>query len=309
MSNNWPDRAAGARWLDWAQVDVFADAPYQGNMLAIFPDATGLTSEQMQAIARETNLSETTFVFPRDTATEQKDGVRVRIFTTEEELPFAGHPTLGTASWLRLQRHELAHAEEIVLRLNVGPVRVQFPQNPAAASDGRVVAEMLQPTPAFLGGVDRNAVALALGLSQAQLHPRLQPEIVSTGLPILIVPLASYGALAAMQPDFPREKALLAATPAKFLYCIAPDENEWRARLPLYGGEDPATGSAAGCAISYLVAHEAARPGEPVTILQGEFVHRPSRILVQASRDGNKVHDVRVRGCTIPVATGRFLRP
>ena len=309
MSNNDADVAVGMRWLNWAQVDVFADAPYQGNMLAIFPDATGLTDGQMQALARETNLSETTFVFPQDAATERQDGVRVRIFTTEEELPFAGHPTLGTASWLRLQRPGLAQAEEVVLRLNVGPVRVQFPRDVAEAGDGRVVAEMLQPPPAFLGGVDRNAVALALGLSEPDLHPDLQPEIVSTGLPILIAPLASYDALAAVQLDSPRQKTLLAATPAKFIYCIAADTDSWRARLPLYGGEDPATGSAAGCAISYLVAHEAVAPGQAVTILQGEFVHRPGRILVQASRGNGRVHDVRVRGCTIPVATGRFLRP
>ena len=213
MSNDRPDAAETPRWLDWAQVDVFADAPYQGNMLAIFPDATGLSDAEMQAIARETNLSETTFVFPSDPATEQQHGVRVRIFTTEEELPFAGHPTLGTASWLWLHRPEFAHAPEITLRLNVGPVRVRFPDVPGPHGDGRIVAEMLQPTPRFLGNADREAVALALGLNEAQLHPHLQPEVVSTGLPILIVPLTSHRALAAIRLDSAREKALLARPP------------------------------------------------------------------------------------------------
>lgn len=308
MSNKWSATKGAARWLDWAQVDVFADAPYQGNMLAVFSDATGLSDTQMQAIARETNLSETTFVFPHDPATERAEGVRVRIFTTQEELPFAGHPTLGTASWLRLQRPEFARAEEIMLRLNVGPVRVRFPQD-ASASESAVTAEMLQPDPEFLGTLDRDAVAAALGLSAANLHPEFGPEIVSTGLPVLVVPLTSPEALAAISLDFNREKVLLAATPAKFLYCIARDGSDWQARLPLYGGEDPATGSAAGCAISYLVAHDKVMPDQIVTIRQGHFMQRPSRIRVCASRGKSGVHNVRVSGSTIPVATGRFLHP
>lgn len=310
MSNKRSAISGSAEWLNWAQVDVFADAPYQGNMLAIFPEATGLSDTQMQAIARETNLSETTFVFPRDAPTEQERGVRVRIFTTHEELPFAGHPTLGTASWLRLHRPEFTDAEEITLLLNVGPVRVRFPQREGPVPAQGVLAEMLQPDPVFLGSIDRSAVHLPLGLTETQLHTHLQPEIVSTGLPVLIVPLASVQALGALQLDFAKEKLLREGTPAKFVYCIAQrDERTWQARLPLYGGEDPATGSAAGCAISYLVAHGAAPAGVPITILQGEFVHRPSRIVAQASREGVRVHDVRVCGCTIPVATGRFLRP
>ncbi len=311
MSNKWSAAAAHQHWLDWAQVDVFADAPYQGNMLAVFPDATGLSETQMQAIARETNLSETTFVFPQDAAAVRKDEVRVRIFTTQEELPFAGHPTLGTASWLRLTRPEFADAEEITLRLNAGPVRVRFPQDDDLAAPAQsILAEMLQPDPVFLGRIEPGELSQALGLKTFQAHPQLQPEIVSTGLPVLIVPLASCEALAALQPDVAREKALRSSTPAKFSYFIAQeDERTWRARLPLYGGEDPATGSAAGCAISYLVAHGAAAPDEPMTILQGEFVHRPSRIFAQASRSERGASGVRVRGRTIPVATGRFLQP
>ena len=308
MSTSAPTVSAPRRWLSWAQVDVFADAPFQGNMLAIFSDATGLNEAQMQAIARETNLSETTFVFPQSTETERQHGVRVRIFTTEEELPFAGHPTLGTASWLRLHRPEFANADEVTLHLNIGPVRVFFPPG-AEACPGGIVAEMLQPNPNFLGTVDRHAVARALHINDEQLNPHLGPEIVSTGLPVLIVPLASCNALRVMQPAFTELAALLHGTPAKFLYAIAQDGHAWRARLPLYGGEDPATGSAAGCAVSYLVAHGAAAPDAPLTILQGEFVHRPSRIVARASSNSAGVHEVRVRGCTIPVASGQFLQP
>ena len=309
MSNESPAAGTAMRWLSWAQVDVFADEPYQGNMLAVFPDATGLTQAQMQAIARETKLSETTFVFPRETATEQREGVRVRIFTTEEELPFAGHPTLGTASLLRLQQPRFADADQITLDLDVGPVRVLFLPHDAATPQHGLVAEMLQPDPVFLGDLEP-AACDALGLAALQLHPWLRPQVVSTGLPILIVPLASYEALATLQPDLSRDKALRSSTPAKFAYFLAQhDEHTWRARLPLYGAEDPATGSAAGCAISYLVAQGAVTPDEPVTILQGEFIHRPSRILALASRSEGSVRNVRVRGCTIPVATGRFLHP
>jgi trans-2,3-dihydro-3-hydroxyanthranilate isomerase len=310
MSNSLPNANHTPGWLEWAQVDVFADGPYQGNMLAVFPDATGLTDAQMQAIARETNLSETTFVFPRESAIERQDGIRVRIFTTQEELPFAGHPTLGTASWLRQTRPELANAEEVLLQLNVGPVPVRFPAPDPAAQAVGIVAEMLQPDPSFLGVIEPVEAHRALGLHTLRLHPHLPAEIVSTGLPVLIVPLASCDDLAALQPDAEREKALRSLTPAKFVYFLAQENDRtWRARLPLYGGEDPATGSAAGCAISFLVAHGAAQPDHPITILQGEFIHRPSRILVRAGLDSLKVCSVRVRGCTIPVATGRFLHP
>ncbi|GAA3760917.1 PhzF family phenazine biosynthesis protein [Terriglobus aquaticus] len=310
MSNSRPDANDTAAWLDWAQVDVFADAPYQGNMLAVFPDATGLTDAEMQAIARETNLSETTFVFPRDRAVEEQQGIRVRIFTTQEELPFAGHPTLGTASWLRAIRPELADAEKIILHLNVGPVLVRFPQSHSSDPAAAITAEMEQPEPIFLDTIGPGDLHRDLGLDTLELHPHLPPQIVSTGLPVLVVPLASFEALAALEPDPAREKTLRSATSAKFVYFLAQhDEHTWHARLPLYGGEDPATGSAAGCAISYLVEHGAAPPETAVTILQGRFVHRPSRILVQAALDTGRVCRVRVRGCTIPVATGRFLRP
>lgn len=298
--------------LEWAQVDVFADTPYAGNMLAIFPDATGLSDEQMQALARETNLSETTFVLPRNAATEQAQGVRVRIFTIEEELPFAGHPTLGTASWLRQNRSALLGAERVTLHLNVGPVEVRFPDEIAPAHG--VIAEMVQPNPRFFAPVLRDAVAAVLGLNAAGMHPTLEPQVVSTGLPFLIAPLASVEALAAIRPDLSALRTLVADSSAKFVYCIAPaNEATWHARMPFYGGEDPATGSAAGCAISYLVEHRAVQPDFPITILQGQHVHRPSRIGVRAgvlSQSGEqRVTDVRVRGCTIHVATGRFFRP
>jgi trans-2,3-dihydro-3-hydroxyanthranilate isomerase len=110
------------RRFAFVQFDVFSSRPFEGNPLAVFPDGRGLSDEQMQAMAREMNLSETTFVLPREQAVERERGVRVRIFTVQEELPFAGHPTLGTAFWLRGS----TGAGEIALELNVGRVPVRF---------------------------------------------------------------------------------------------------------------------------------------------------------------------------------------
>src|ERR1700761_3515759 len=127
MSNtSFETSSADGHALDFAQVDVFAERPLEGNALAIFTDASGLSGDQMQALARETNLSETTFILPRSPEIERERGVHVRIFLTTEEVPFAGHPTLGTASWLYWNHPTLRGAEEIVLDLGVGPIRVRF---------------------------------------------------------------------------------------------------------------------------------------------------------------------------------------
>ena len=142
------------RRLPFVQLDVFTSRPLEGNPLAVFPDGRGLSDEQMQALAREMNLSETTFVMPRDAAAERSHGVRVRIFTVEEELPFAGHPTLGTAFLLRGS----SGASEVVLDLNVGKVLVRFEDPPGQPTFG----EMTQVDPKFGPTHDREAVALSL---------------------------------------------------------------------------------------------------------------------------------------------------
>src|SRR5271168_2585842 len=143
-----PDTAHCA--YDFAQVDVFAESPLEGNALAVFADARGLSTEEMQALARETNLSETTFIFPRAPEIERERGVRVRIFLTTEEVPFAGHPTLGTASWLYLNHPIFRGAEEVTLDLGVGPISVRF--NPPQPSEIGVFGTMRQNDPTF-GGI------------------------------------------------------------------------------------------------------------------------------------------------------------
>jgi trans-2,3-dihydro-3-hydroxyanthranilate isomerase len=297
---------AATRTLHWAQVDVFAETVLEGNMLAIFTDARGLSDAEMQALARETNLSETTFILPADEATEREEGVRVRIFTVEEELPFAGHPTLGTASWLWANHPLLGGAGEIRLKLNVGVVPVRF----QASTEGEhgVFGEMRQRDPVFGEFPDSAALAAMCAISKDDLHATLRPQVVSTGLPFCIVPVTSVEALQRVRYS-PELGAFLHAHGAKFAYAITPVEGGWRARMPFYSGDDPATGSAAGCAISYLVRHGAIESGAGIVMQQGAEVRRPSRLHLRASLVGDAVTDVFVGGRTIPVASGVFMLP
>src|ERR1700679_1235229 len=150
------------RILDYSVLDVFAERPLEGNPLAVFHDARSLSDAEMQARARETNLSETTFIFPGDPETEAREGVRVRIFTTQEELPFAGHPTLGTASLLRAIAPDCALHDTVTLALNVGPVPVRFePQ----AHAWPVRGTMTQRDPDFGELLDADEVAALTGLT------------------------------------------------------------------------------------------------------------------------------------------------
>jgi trans-2,3-dihydro-3-hydroxyanthranilate isomerase len=289
-----------ARELSYSVLDVFAERPLEGNPLAVFHDARGLTSEQMQAIARETNLSETTFVLPDDVDAEQ--GVRVRIFTTQEELPFAGHPTLGTASWLWLHHPTLKGAESITLRLNVGPITVRF-----APTDTGVYATMQQNDPIFGPEHDVSEVAAVIGMSVADLLPDYAPQTVSTGNAFCIVALRSVEALGRLAIPQREATAWLRAHGVRWFYCIAPvGDGSWRARMQWYRGEDPATGSAAGPCIAWLVKNGLAASEQKVMIDQGVEMLRPSRITVQASGSGEQVRSVLVSGRTIPVAEGRL---
>ncbi|SNT07934.1 trans-2,3-dihydro-3-hydroxyanthranilate isomerase [Granulicella rosea] len=297
------------RLLDYAQVGVFAERPLEGNMLAIFTDARGLSTAEMQAIARETNLSETTFILPDE---GEQTSVRVRIFTTEEELPFAGHPTLGTASWLYLNHPTLAGADEIVLRLNVGPIPVRF-RHPAPGERG-VYATMRQNDPTFGMMHDPAAVARALGLALDDLDRTKPIQTVSTGLPFCIVPLVSLEAAGRLHIPQGAAQAYLRGTDAKFFYTLtradkASDKADWHCRMQFGNGEDPATGSASGCAISWLVRHGLAPSGETVVFEQGVEMQRPSRIEVRATVREWEVTDVFVSGRTIPVANGRLILP
>src|SRR4030088_1291982 len=190
---------------DFAQVDVFAENPLEGNALAIFTDARGLSTEEMQALARETNLNETTFILPRAPEIERERGVQVRIFLTTEEVPFAGHPTLGTATWLYCNHPVLRGAELITLDLGIGPIPVRFTA-PQPCEQG-VFGTMEQKDPIFLeirnSREDRDALAAALTLSAEDIEPELPAQVVSSGLAFCFLPLASLEVAARLQMSPP----------------------------------------------------------------------------------------------------------
>jgi trans-2,3-dihydro-3-hydroxyanthranilate isomerase len=300
---------------DFAQVDVFAENPLEGNALAVFCDARGLSTEEMQALARETNLSETTFIFPRAPEVERERGIQVRIFLTTEEVPFAGHPTLGTASWLYWNHSALRGADEITLDLGVGPISVRF--TPPKPGEQGVFGIMQQNNPTFgeirNSRTEREALAAALNLFVNDLDPNLPAQVVSTGMAFCIVPLKSLEVAARLRISAQAARPYLDRVGAKFFYCITRADSrsgaDWHARMQFDTGEDPATGSAAGCAIAYLVHHGAAASGQSIVIEQGIEMLRPSRIHVSASIEKNVVTKVFVGGRTIPVASGRFFLP
>ena len=297
--------------LDYYVVDVFTDTPLKGNPLAVVMNTVGLTTEQMQAIAREFNLSEATFIERREPAVELTEGVRVRIFTTQEELNFAGHPTLGTASVLRLQAPETLQGDTVTLAENVGAVPVRF-------SGASLYGEMTQRDPEFGAELDSAEVARLIGLELEDLDQGVPPQVISTGTAFAIVGLRSAESLSRLRVD------QLAATPwlrergARWFYVLGPEGNqgaekdnvsqntEWRARMQFYGGEDPATGSAAGCAISHLVRQGAVSSGTTAHLRQGVEMRRPSDLFLSARKELARVRDVRVAGSTVLVANGKL---
>lgn len=301
--------------LAYSVLDVFAERALEGNPLAVFHDGRGLSTEEMQALARETNLAETTFVIPSgDVHLEQREGVQVRIFTVAEELPFAGHPTLGTATWLFLHHPLLRGASTITLQLKVGPISVTF-EAPKNGEPG-VRATMRQNDPHFGAEHEQAGVAGALGLAEADLALKYRPQTVSTGVAFCVVLLRSLEVCARLQIVQRVAQPWLEANGAKFFYCIAPAQTRalpegphWHARMQFYNGEDPATGSAAGCCVAWLVRVGLARPDTQVVIEQGVEMKRPSRILGQASMEHERVHTVLISGRTVPVAEGRFFLP
>lgn len=289
-----------ARRLAMAQWDVFSSKPLEGNSLAVFFDARGLSDEEMQSIAKEMNLSETTFIFPGESAGDIDRGIRVRIFTVQEELPFAGHPTLGTAFALR----NGSGSKEIMLDLNVGKVPVRFEETLGQPPFG----EMTQVDPTFGTQHDREAVARAIGLSVDDFDPSLPIETISTGVPFTVTPLKSLDVIQKLRIDLNGAAEYLEKAGGKFFYFVARETvdsaGRLHARMIFYNGEDPATGSAAGCAAAWMVAHGVAQPGERVLIEQGIEMLRPSRIFVRASRRDNRIVNVRVGGNAIEVMRG-----
>jgi trans-2,3-dihydro-3-hydroxyanthranilate isomerase len=312
-SGESPSIAAGrsARRFHFVQIDVFSSQRLQGNPLAVFTDARGLTDVEMQAIARETNLSETTFILPRDPAVERTQGVKVRIFIPTMEIPFAGHPTLGTATVIRNRilatRPTSAAARRVVLDLKVGRIPVAFTNDAA----GHVFGEMRQKDPVFGRIHDRETVARLLGIRASDISDEAPIQTVSTGLPYAIVPLKDLQTLRNLRPHQEQIAAYFAhETKLAWFYYVTRDTQDptvgLRARGIFPDDEDPATGSAAGCTAAWMVRYGVASSGQRVQIEQGVEVKRPSHMFVSAVIHGTKIHGVRVGGNAIEIAEGEY---
>jgi len=304
---------SSARRFPYVQIDVFTSHRLAGNQLVVFTDARGLTDDEMLALARETALQETTFVFPRYAATVAesdgnftRDGIHVRIFSPSGELPFAGHPTLGTANVLRMQDH--AHPSTIVLDLKAGKIHVTFRDDATGA-----FGEMTQLDPIFGKTHDRAQIAPLIGLHPDDLDPNLPIQTVSTGLPFVIVPIRTLTALKNLHLDFDKNEAYLksAGENAIDFHYITRDTADPKVRLRARNidrvGEDPATGSANGCTAAWMVLHGVTKPDEQVLISQGIEANRPSQLFVRASKSADRIHNVRVGGYAIKVMEGTLL--
>ena len=316
LSSNESPQQQGRRF-HFVQIDVFTSQRLQGDALAVFPDARGLSDSEMQGIARETNLQETTFVFPRDPSVEREHGVKVRIFIPEEEIPFGGHPTLGTAMVLR--NRQLAHGKgshagssavsEIVLDLQVGEIPVAFRDD----ASGHAFGEMRQIDPVFGATHDRATVASLVGVKPDDIGEDGPIQTVSTGIPFAIVPLRRLSTLQYLRPDLPKIRSYFANE--KLLtdfYYITRDTQDpdvgLRSRGIYYtsGGEDPGTGAAAGCTASWMVRYGVFPAGQTVHIQQGVEIKRPSQIFVRAEKQGEKIVNVRVGGNAVEIMEGDF---
>jgi trans-2,3-dihydro-3-hydroxyanthranilate isomerase len=282
------------------QVDVFTNRPLEGNQLAVFPDARGLSDEEMQRLARETNLSETTFIFPRDAETEAREGRKVRIFTVNEELPFAGHPTLGTA-WCLYQQ---SPSSEVVLDLKVGKVPVKFEQR-----NGELFGEMRQVDPKFGRNHSHADIAKLLGLPVSELDDTLPIQSVSTGMWFTMVPFRSLATLRNLKVSWHEVEGYLREMgDNSFFYFVSRETVDpnatLHARMIFYNGEDPATGSAAGCCTAWAVRNGVLGPGEQGLIEQGLETRRPSFLYIRADRSGETVSNVRVGGHVVQIING-----
>src|SRR5260221_4170199 len=202
-----------SRRLPFIQFDVFTSLPLQGNPLAVFTDGRGLNDEEMQAIAREMNLSETTFIFRRDASVERKRGTRVRMLTVQEELPFAGHPTLGTAFALRGD----SGADQIRLDLNVGTIPVEFDELAGQPAFG----EMTQTDPVFGQVHDRQKIAEVTEIPVGDIDSEVPIQTVSTGVPFTILPIRNLEALGRLQINQQRASEYLPASGAKDFFSVS----------------------------------------------------------------------------------------
>ncbi len=283
-------------------VDVFAEKKLAGNQLAVFRGAQDLSDREMQQLAREINFSETTFVLSDSL---RENGYDVRIFTPGEEVPFAGHPTLGTA---HIIRNEIARnkPEKIVLNLKVGPIPVTF------GSDN--ISWMQQIGPTFGKRFNAEALAPVLGLEPVEIDDRFPIEEVSTGLPHVIVPLKTLGSLKRARVNRDRYFEFIKDTWAKpvLIFCPEPHEKQNDISVRMFADcfgipEDPATGSGNGCLAGYLVRHRYWGSAEiDIRSEQGYEIGRPSLLYLKA-REKEGCMSISVGGRAVTIANGEFV--
>lgn len=289
-------------------VDVFAEKKYAGNQLAVIGAAASLSAAEMQKIALEMNYSETTFIISDQ---PRNDGYDVRIFSLEEELPFAGHPTLGTA-YIIQQQLIGRNIPAVRLNLPVGQITVTF-----SYRDGQpAVLWMRQIAPRFGLTFPAEEAAAALNIKQEDIDGRFPVEEVSTGLPFIIVPLKTIAAVRRCRIDRERYLQLIDRAEAKSIYVFAPEtyrpDNDLNARMfdDFHGiAEDPATGSAAGCLAAYLIKNSYyGKKKIALRVEQGWEINRPSVILLEAEKEGAHADiSIRVGGRVVTVARGDLL--
>jgi trans-2,3-dihydro-3-hydroxyanthranilate isomerase len=288
-------------------VDVFTDKPFSGNQLAVFTDPAGLSERQMQRIAKELNFSETTFVFPPEK--KGKADFRVRIFTPEQELPMAGHPTIGTAFVLSLQGRKPKSKLRFEEKVGIIPISIEFEGNvPGWVS-------MSQPLPKFGPAFeDREGIAKMLSLEERNIVPGLPIEAVSCGMPFLFVPVKDLDSVRRIRFRLDVWDDILKDNPFEIVFVFTREVEEKgsfvhsRMFAPGVGvKEDPATGSASGPLGCYLVKNNVLRPVPRVEFVseQGIEMGRSSRIRVSIEvNERGKISEVVVSGRSCKVGEG-----
>ncbi|WP_121612821.1 PhzF family phenazine biosynthesis protein [Mesobacillus foraminis] len=284
-------------------LDVFSQGKYSGNQLAVFRDAEEITDQQMQQIAREVNFSETTFILSDRNQNSRYD---VRIFTPQEEVPFAGHPVLGTA--YVIQREIIQNPQdELMVKLKAGEVPVSFDYQ-------EEVIWMKQGIPVFGQTINADKMSEVLNLDRKDFNMDYPVQEVSTGLPVIIVPLKSLEAVKNVRINKENYYKLIEHTEAKGIIVFSPEtyhpENDVNVRdfADYYGiPEDPATGSSNGCLGSYLVKYRFFGKSQiHIRVEQGYEINRNSLLFVKAKEHGEKI-DVRVGGRVEKLAQGEWL--
>lgn len=293
--------------MEFYIVDVFAEDKYAGNQLAVIfgEGVASLSDAEMQQIAQEMNYSETSFIPSSQT---EDGGYDVRIFTPQKELPFAGHPTLGT-TYIIQQEIIKKPLEQIILNLGIGQIPVTLTED----EDGDEILWMQQNKPEFYQTLEVDLVAQALGLDIAEIDSRFPIQEVSTGIPFILVPLTNLAALKKAKINLESYSKLMEITHSTEILVFSPEpyspENQISARMfaPALGiPEDPATGSANGCLAGYLIQHSYFEKDQiEVKVEQGYEINRPSILYLKARKVADTI-EVRVGGKVVKVAKGEL---